>query len=231
MLQGLNSRKALVGVFLEHTHHEVTRFFTHGVFELDSGVQDHFIQVTHLVSLKGDVAVEHGIQAYTRRPNVNWVTLVAKFSHDLGGDIGRGTALLKKYLVVNDLAGDTEISNLNIPVAVEKDVVQLDVSVYNAIVMEVSDTLHYLLENKFSVFFAELPSFSDVVEKVAAGAQLHNDQVMLISIEGFKEFHDVGVAEHFQNADFIVHLFLAALILHEFHVNSLYSNESAGETM
>ncbi len=55
--------------------------------------------------------------------------------------------------------------------------------------------------------------------------------MMLISVECFEELDHIGVAEHFKNADLIIHLLLAALIFHKFHVDGFDGNEAPSQTV
>ena len=65
MLQSLDGSKTLVRVLLEHSHHQVPRFLADCVLELDGRVQDHLVQIAHLIRLKWYISVQHGIEADT----------------------------------------------------------------------------------------------------------------------------------------------------------------------
>jgi hypothetical protein len=58
-----------------------------------------------------------------------------------------------------DLPRDTEICNLDFPVCVKQDIVQLNVSVHDQLrVVQISKTLYQLFEEVFGDFFCQLPS-------------------------------------------------------------------------
>ena len=231
MLEGFDCSQTLVRVLLKHPHHEVPCFLADCVLELDGRVQDHLVEIAHLIRFKGDVPIEHGIKADTSRPYINWVALVAELPHNLRGDVGGGSALLEEDLIINNFARDTEVCDLNVTVAIKQDVVQFDVSVDHPVVMEVGDALHDLLEYELGVFLAQLPALADVVKEIAARAELHDNQMVLISVEGLEELHDVGVPQHLEDTDLITHLFLTALVLHELHVDGLDGDQTAGKPM
>ena len=104
MLQRLDGSKALIRVLLKHSHHQVPRFLTHCVLELDGRVQDHLVQIAHLIRLEGHIPIQHGIKADTGRPYIDWVPLVAELPHNLRGDVGGGSALLEEDLIINNFA-------------------------------------------------------------------------------------------------------------------------------
>ena len=115
--------------------------------------------------------------------------------------------------------------------AIKQDVVKLNVSVDHSVVVQVGYAFHDLLEYEFGIFFAKLPALADVVKEVTSRAELHYYQMVLISVEGLEELHNVGVAQHLEDADLITHLLLTALVLHELHVNGLDGNQTAGKPM
>ena len=231
MFQRLDGSQTLFRVLLKHPHHQVPRFFADCVLELDGRVKDHFVQIAHLIRLEGYIPVQHGIKADSGRPYIDWVSLVAEFPHNLRSNVSGCSALLEENLIVNDFAGDTEVCDLYVTVAIKQDVVQFNVSVDDPVVVQVCNALHDLLEHEFGVLLAELPALADVIEEVAARAELHNNQMVLISIEGLEELHNVGVAQHLEDADLITHLLLTALVLHELHVDGLDGDKTAGKPM
>jgi hypothetical protein len=107
-------------VFFEHSPHEVDRILAGCVFILDVGIDDHSIQIFHLVSFEGHIPIEHRIQTDPSTPNVHWKPYVADFSHDLGRHIGWGPALVEKELIsILDLSAYTEVANFDSPLAVK----------------------------------------------------------------------------------------------------------------
>jgi hypothetical protein len=76
-----------------------------------------------LISFKGNVSIEHGIEANTSAPNVYWVPFVAKFPNYFRSNVSWCTALFKENLIINDFTRDTKVCYLDVTMAIEKDVV------------------------------------------------------------------------------------------------------------
>ena len=85
-----------------------------------------------------------------------------------------------------DAATDAEVADLDVALPIEQDVVEFDVSVNDSYRVHVGNALHDLLEQVFGILLGQLSSFAHVVEEVAARAQLHDDQVVLGSLECFE---------------------------------------------
>ncbi len=115
--------------------------------------------------------------------------------------------------------------------SIKQDVVQFDVSVDHPVVVQVGNSLHDLLEHELGILLAELPALANVIEEVTTRAELHDNQMVFISVECLEELHNVGVAQHLEDADLIAHLLLTALILHELHVDGFNGDQTAGKPM
>ena len=57
----------------------------------------------------------------------------------------------------------SEVSNLDIAMAIEQDVVQFDVSVHDANLVHVCDALHNLLEKILGASFRQFSPFAHIV--------------------------------------------------------------------
>lgn len=114
---------------------------------------------------------------------------------------------------------------------VQQNIIKLNVSVGNSVVVEVGDTLHDLLEHKPSVLLAELPTLSHVVEQVTSWTQLHHDHMMFVGLERLQDLDVVGVAQRLQNVDLIHDFLLLGLLLHEIHVDALDGDQLPGQPM
>ena len=188
-------------------------------------------QVTDLVSLERDIAVEDGVETDACRPYVDWEALVADFLDDLWRDVGWGAALLKQELVLVNAPRNTEISDFDVAVAIQEDIVELDVSVDNANGMHVGNTLHNLLEQILSVFLCQLTPFAHIVQEVAAWAELHYNQVMFGRLESFKQFYVADVLDRLQNVDFLHHFAFCALFFDLVLVGRLNGDKFPGKAM
>ena len=223
-------RGAQLGRLLQHRPHQGDRICAHGVLVLDLLVELlDSAEVADLVGLEGHIPVEHRIQADARRPNVDREALVPHVLHDFRSDVRWCSALLEQQLILFSPSTHAEVTDLDVSVAVEQDVIKFDVSVGNSVVVQVGDALHDLLEHKPGVLLAELPTLSHVVEQVAAWTQLHNDHMMLIGLERLQDFDVVGVSQRLEDVDFVHDLLLLRLLLHEVHVDALDGHELPGQ--
>ena len=177
-------RQALGNILFKHVLHEIASQLRHSVPILDFLLVQLVRQITDLVSFERHVAIQDSVEADTCRPNVNGQALVADLLDNFRGYVGRGATLLKQELFVLDAPTHSEVPNLDVAVTIEENVVQFDVTMDDADRMHVSDTLHYLLDEVFSILLGQLTALSHVIEEVAAWAQLLDDEVVLGRLEG-----------------------------------------------
>jgi len=232
VLQHVVGGRSKLGHLLQHLLHEVHRLFGHCIFEFDVLVQLlHRAEISNLVGFERHVSVKHSIQADSCAPDVYREALVPHVLHDLWCDVGRGAALFEEQFVLFDLPTNSEVTDLDVAMAVQQDVVQLDVTMGDLLVVQVGDTFHDLAEHELSIFLSQLPALADVVEEVTSWAELHNDHVMALGLESLEDFDVVGVAQPLQDIDLVHNLLLLALFLHEVHVDALDGDQLTRQAM
>ena len=124
------NRYPLVRIPIQHPLYQIPCLLRYGVLKLELGLEDQSVQIVHGVRLERDRAVEHGVQHDPCTPDIRLEPVVALVSQDLGSDVGRGATLLGHLLFQGlDHSRDAEVGDLDVAVAVQEDVVQLDVSV------------------------------------------------------------------------------------------------------
>ena len=165
---------------LEHHLHDIDGLLRGCVLVLDFLIELlHGVEVADLVSLERHVAVEHGVEADAGAPDVHRESLVAHVLDDFRGDVRRRTALLEEDLLLLDLSADTEVSDLDVAVPVQQDVVKLDVAVHDELaLMNVVEAGDHLLEQVLGIVFLELTTLSNVAEQIASLAQFHHEAHM-----------------------------------------------------
>ena len=89
------------------------------------------MQVFHVVGFERHCAKEQGKQDDTCTPQISLESLVTLVFDDLRSDVGGSTTLLVHDLTRFDSLGHTKISDLDQAFTVKKDVVKLDVSMYD----------------------------------------------------------------------------------------------------
>lgn len=77
VIQTFISSQSFIWILLKHFNHQVSCFFGSCVFKLYLGVEDHFIQISHLVGFEGNIAIEHSVEADSCTPDVHWETFVS----------------------------------------------------------------------------------------------------------------------------------------------------------
>ena len=88
-----------------------------------------------------------------------------------------------------DAPTDTEIANLHVSLAVQQDVVKLDISMHNANRVHVRDALHDLLKEILGILLCQFSPLSHVVKKIAARAKFHHNQVVLRCLECLQQLN------------------------------------------
>jgi len=87
---------------------------------------------------------------------------------------------------------------------VDEDVLRLEVAVRNVLAVAVGDRLQDLLENESSLGLAEVVPLRNLVEELAAIAQLsHQVDATLVLID-FEQAHDVRVRQVLENVYFVL---------------------------
>ena len=230
--EGVLSSRSLLRRLRQHGLHEVDGLLRDRVLVLDLLFQlFNCVQVADLVRLERHVAVQHRVEADASAPDVDREALVAHVLHDLRCDVRRRATLLEQQLVDLDLLADAEVAYLDVAVAVQQDVVELDVTVRDAILVQVGDALHDLPEDELGVLLTELTALAHVVQEVSAGAELHDDHVVLVSLERLQDLDVVRVAQRLEYSDLVHDLLLLALFLHEVHVDRLDGAQLARQPM
>ena len=151
--------------------------------------------------------------------------------HNFRSNVGGCPTLFKEELVLVNPTAYTEVSNLYVPLAVEQYIVELDIAVNDPDMMHVRDALHDLLEEVFGISLSQLPALTHVVEQVTPWTQLHHNQVVLGSLERFKELYVTCVFERFQYFNLLHHLAFHALFLDLIFVGRFNGYEAARQSM
>jgi hypothetical protein len=145
----------------------------------------------------------HGKQKHTQAPNVCSETLVSSIRNYLWGNVCWSAALFRDLLVFLNNSTYAEITDLNIAIFIQKDIVKLDVSVENRPAVAVSDTKCYLLEYSSSLTLIKSPSLFNELQEISTASILHHHEQVLGRFEDFKESDDIGMAHLLQDLYFL----------------------------
>jgi hypothetical protein len=72
-----------------------------------------------------------------------------------------------------DQLTDSKISNFDVSLSIKQDIVKLDISVQNPLLMDVTETFNELLENDFRRDLIQLLSLSNIVKQISTSTELH----------------------------------------------------------
>jgi len=97
---------------------------------------------------------------------------------------------------------ETKVSNFDVILFVEKNVLQLEVSVTNSVLVEVFDSVEHLLEEFNCFTLGELFTFLHVIEELSFAAVLGDEKEALVGLEGAVALHQVWVLDILQYFDF-----------------------------
>ena len=158
-------------------------------------------------SLEGDCSIEHGKQNDSSTPKIDTKSIPMLVLENLRGNISRGTTLLPHLDTWLGLLADTKVRNFDRPLSIKEDIIQLDISVPHIFGMNVLKSFDNLLKYFFGIWLLQPPPFPDIVEQVSSGAQLHDDDDVLVGLDGLVNFDHVIMPE-FQKEIDLLHQFL-----------------------
>ena len=137
VIQHILGRYALVRRLLKHFLHQIDGAAADNIFlEFDLLTKLLYLaEISDLVSFERDVAVQHSIQADACAPYVHREPFVPHILHYFWSYVGWSSALLKQNLILLNLLRNSKVSNLDVPVAIQEYVIQLDISMSNFVSM------------------------------------------------------------------------------------------------
>ena len=122
--------------------------------------------------------------------------MVVALVENLRGDVVRRAEFLVKVAVGIVDEGSTEVNDLNLIellVLLEEDVLGLQVTMDDVGLMAVVDARKHLLHENSGIALTELSALKDLVEELAALADLSHKIVSLFVLEEFVHLDDVGM--------------------------------------
>ena len=225
MSQDLLDGDSPFGVCFEHRSHQGLGIVCYLFLQVVLAFDDHLVQFFHVAGFEGDSATKHGVQYYASAPDISFESHVPLLLENFRSDVGWRPTLFPHYITRLDELADSKISNFHVTFTIKQDVVELDVSVKNALSVDVAKALDDLPEDHFCNVFVQLLPLSDVVEEVTTSAQLHRQQHVPLCLEGLVQFHDALVPEPQQYPNLVHDLRFLFLISHEFLVDALQSDQ------
>jgi hypothetical protein len=121
------------------------------------------VQVLHIVGFKRHRAIQKCEQDYSCTPQICLESLVALVSYNFWCYVRGSTTLLLHNLPFLYSFRDTKVCDLDLAFAVQKNVVELDVTMKNFFAVDVPNALNYLFEEDHCDLFIKLFSLSNEV--------------------------------------------------------------------
>lgn len=94
-----------------------------------------------------------------------------------------------------ETVGKTEICDNDVPVTIEEEVFEFEITVNDFLLMDVPDTRYELGEEFSGIFFLEVTMGEDVVEELATGGIFEDDTDVFVGFDDVVKTHDVGMLQ------------------------------------
>jgi len=213
----LGNRQSVDGVKSQHIVHKRLEFLAIKVLRLRAlmslpeilvfaSANLLVVLILRSSSAEGESTTNHNEQNDTSSKKINSRALIRLLKVDLGSHISLGTqnsVQVRSLLMTLNHSSVTKIGDLQIEVLVQKEVLRLEISVADAVVVAILDTFDELLEVSSSQSLAEISHGDDVLKELTTFNDFHDDQEYLIAlsvlldvVDGFvslDQVDDVGV--------------------------------------
>lgn len=167
------------GINLKHPFYQFLSRYADWNRELKLSFQNEPMEFVHIRSFERNSATEHCEEQNTKTPNIDEETLVALISYDLGSYVGRSATLLVNNGTSSDNLRYAEVTDLDDIIRVDKNIVELDVSVKNRARVDVSESVDNLFEYELGDWLSESSFPFDVLKQVSLACILHHHQEVL----------------------------------------------------
>ena len=169
--------------------------------------------------------MEHHVEENAKGPYIDKIALVFAVTGHFGSQVSWcPTLFLDDFISVHQSAYP-EVANFDSAFSIEKDIVELDVSVENRSAMTVCYSLGNFLENVLCFVFRKMLTLFDQVVEVATSSIFHDHHDVLLVFKHFVKFYYVGMPNLFENINFLKDFFPRVLIFELTQFNHFYCNE------
>ena len=128
--------------------------------------------------LERHCATEHGIEKDSQGPNIHKESFVSFVYDDFWCKVSWSTTLFLNYLPFLNNLGNTKIADLDALLAVEEDVIKLDISMNDRSAVNMCQGVCYLFENEFCIGFLKSALAFYQSEEVTPSSILHDHKQM-----------------------------------------------------
>lgn len=153
------------------------------------------MQIIHALSLKRHGTVQHRIENDAGRPQVTSKAVSIFVAEDFRRNVSWSATLLLHLSAGSYLLTNTEVCNLHLPLAIEKNIIELDVSMCNRLLVDVLYTQNDLSEYVFRLRFFKFAPFSYIIEQITTGTELHDDDDVLRRLDSLVNLDNVIISQ------------------------------------
>lgn len=172
----LPTLRSVSWVFLEQPPNQLLARFRHRKWELYFLVLDRFLNLLLVVRIKGWEATDHLIKQAPKRVEVHRFIVRVSQQH-LRTEIFWGTTKSVRIVVSSSqFFGQSEVSELDMPVDTDQDVLWLQISIKHVLRVKCLECFHGLYYIKQGHVFCELLPLRKPVEQLTADTQVHDEE-------------------------------------------------------
>lgn len=214
MRENLWHGQALLWLQLYHTTHQCLCFLAQFAWEGELALENQLVEILEVAGLEGHRAAEHREEKDAQRPDVHEESFVPLVDDDLWREISWCAALLLDHLALLDDLRYAKVADLDTLLAIQKDIVELDVAMNHGAAVDVRQAVRNLLEDEFGIRLLELAFPLDESEEISSTSVLHDHEQVLAGLKDLQEPDDIGVLYLLEQVNFLEDLPLAEVILH-----------------
>ena len=141
MVQYFLDSESFCRFFLQQASQEISSLFWYTLLQFVVGLDNHFLQFAHIVGPERHNTVEHRVQDNPTRPYVTAESFVAFVFQNFRGDICRSATLFVHYFTSTDHFRNTKITNFDLSLCRQQNVVKFDVSMKNWLWMAIGKSV------------------------------------------------------------------------------------------
>lgn len=175
-------------------------------------VEYFLIKLARIRVFERQVPADHCVEDDAQTPYVGLKTPVTASSDHFGRRIAWTAASCLKELSSFVGVAQSEINNLYVHTLVEQEVLRLQISVADLILMEILNPGEDLLKVATGILLLEALALHYVVEELAPVGVLHYEKELPVCFNDLIELDDVWVSNYLQNLDLSRHALNVCLV-------------------
>ena len=195
----------ILRVWYKHLAQEIARLGGNIVGESELRAEDVFVQEVDIVTfgigwivVERQVTREHRVQNNTTGPDVYSRAYIEALADDQFGSSITRAATARLHQVVGLMlkaVGESKVGHDHVPVSVEKQVFEFEVTVDNLFLVEVPNGRDELSKQLASVTFFEIAVGENMIEEFTPGGIFKDDPDVLVRFDNIIEMNNIRVVQ------------------------------------